>query len=331
MKSVYVEDLSKGMTITSQIFAIQEAEKNDTKDGKPYYRVTFVDKTGSVNGQIWADKFPSVELGALKPGNLVMLDGSVEEFKGKLQINVLKLTRVDETALEEYIESSDFDLDELWKMMMSFVAKVENKQIKKLLDNLFADKELAAKYKVMPAAEQVHHSFRGGLLEHVVEMLELADVYRKFYKEVNYDLVIAGIILHDIGKLYELTNVGMVVQRTTEGALVGHLIKSFEILVEYSKGILDEETLLNLKHIILSHHGELEYGSPVLPATIEAAIVSSVDSASSKVRIYQKVLKRNAKRQGDFSDYDQILRTKVYKKSLSQDDARESLGQFKLE
>jgi 3'-5' exoribonuclease len=314
MKNLYIEDLEKGMSVSSETFAVQESEKGTTKDGKPFYKLMLVDKTGTIAGQIWSDHFPSVELKALQPGNVVMVDASVEEFKGKLQLNIYKLTRVDEMVLAEYVEASEFDLDVLWKDMQKHVDGMKNTSLKELLNNIFSDKDLAARYKTSPAAEQIHHSFRGGLLEHVVEMLELSDVFRKFYKEPDYDLVTTGIVLHDIGKLFELKIVGMVVQKTTEGYLLGHLIKSFEFMTEKAKGILDDETLLNLKHIILAHHGQLEYGSPVMPSTIEAAIVHSVDMASSQVRIYQKVLRRGAKKEGDFTDYDVILRTRLYKK-----------------
>ena len=316
MKNLYIEDLQKGMSVSSETFAVQEYEKGTTKDGKPFYKLMLVDKSGTIAGQIWSDHFPSVDQKALQPGNVVMVDANVDEFKGKLQLNIMKLTRVDEMVLEEYVEASDFDLDVLWKDLMKHIEDMKNESLKKFLHSIFSDKELAAKYKVQPAAENIHHSFRGGLLEHVVEMLELSDVFRKFYKEPNYDLVTTGIILHDIGKLFELKIVGMVVQKTTEGYLLGHLVKSFEFLTEKAKGILDDETVLNLKHIVLAHHGTLEYGSPVLPSTIEAAIVHSVDMASSKVRIYQKVLRREAKKEGDFTDKDFILGTRLYKKRL---------------
>lgn len=313
MKEVYVKDLSKGMTLDGETFAVKELNKLETKNGKPYYKVSLIDKTGDITGQIWSDNIPNVEKGSLTPGNVVIIDAIVEEYRGAAQLNISRVNKVDETALDEFIEASDFDLDELWGMLEEHITSVEDSEIKDFLVSIFADKEIAAKYKTRPAAEYVHHSFHGGLLEHVVEMLELAKSMRMFYKEVNYDYVIAGIILHDIGKLFELDIEGTVVQRTTEGYLIGHLVKSYEFLYEHGKDKLSDEHILNLKHIILSHHGVLEYGSPVVPATIEASMVNAVDEASTKVRIFQKILRKNENSSELFAPWDNILKTRVYR------------------
>lgn len=312
MKSIYVADLNKGMTITGETFAVQEVTLGETKAGKPFYKVTLLDKTGSVAGQIWEDKFIQIDRKSLKEGNVVMIDASVDEYKGKLQLTVSKLTRVDQSVLDEYIEASDFDLDQLWQELKDYVGKIKDDGIKAFFEKLFSDEELSRKYKVSPAAEMIHHSFRGGLLEHVVEMLDIASVFGKYYPEANFDLVIGGIILHDIGKLYEMEPVGTVVQKTTEGKLLGHIAQSYELLITKGREILSESAMLHLKHIVLSHHGSLEFGSPVVPSTIEAAIVHAADDSSSNVRIFQKVLRKNRGRGADFSEFDNILRTRVY-------------------
>ncbi|MEI7579361.1 MAG: HD domain-containing protein [bacterium] len=318
MKSLYVKDLSRGMQISGETFAVGEVKLAETKDKKPYYRVTLLDKTGSIPGQIWSDNISNVEKKALQSGRVVIINAGVEEFKGTLQLNISAVNSVDEVQLDEYMEASRFNLDELWDKMQTYVKAITDVQIQEFLAKVFADETVAQNLKVAPAAEYVHHSFRGGLLEHIVEMLDLCEPLKTYYPEANYDLVSAGIILHDIGKLLELKVNGAVVQRTKEGYLIGHLMKSYEFVLENARGILDEEHLLNLRHIILAHHGLLEYGSPVVPATIEAAIVHSIDATSTNVRIFQKILKKAAgKKNDEFAEWDNIIRARVYKSPLS--------------
>jgi 3'-5' exoribonuclease len=143
-------------------------------------------------------------------------------------------------------------------------------------------------------------------------MIDISEPMKIYYPKANFDIIYAGIILHDIGKLLELNAVGMAIQRTVEGHLIGHLIKSYELLIEKGTGILNEENMLALKHIILSHHNELEYGSPVKPVTLEAMIVSKIDYLSSQTRMLQRVLDSNSVDEMGFTEYDRILGNKAY-------------------
>lgn len=300
------------MSLQGETFALREVQLTETKTKKPYYRISLIDKTGTVNGNIWGDSFGNVEKAALKVGKVVMVDAVVEEYKGSLMLNIDRVSAVSEATLDEYVEGSDFDLDELFADLSKYIDGIKDKEIKSYLNSLFADTEFAAKFKTMPAAEYVHHSFRGGLLEHVVEMLDLMQPLRKYYPEADFDLATAGAILHDVGKLQELFVADTVVQRSKEGYLLGHIALGLEFVSKTAQKFLSEEKLMLLKHIILSHHGSLEYGSPVVPSTIEAAIVSQMDSASSQVRIFQKIMRKNKNRDDNFSEWDNILRTKVY-------------------
>ncbi|MFQ5493168.1 MAG: 3'-5' exoribonuclease YhaM family protein [Candidatus Dojkabacteria bacterium] len=313
MKSLYVRDLEKGMTVAGEVFAVQEVEQGETRNGKPFYKTVFTDKTGTVKGQIWSDKFDNVDRKALKPGNVVMLDATVDEFRGSLQLNVLKLTRVDETKLDEFIEASDFDLDDLWEDLTKYIEDIKRDDLREFLEKIFEDKEFVRNFKTAPAAVLIHHSFRGGLMEHVLEILAMADSIRRYYPEADFDLVVVGAILHDIGKLWEIESVGMVSQFSKKGKLIGHVIQGFEFVIEKASGILDEETLLQLKHIVLSHQGEKEYGSPVVPSTIEAILVSSLDNASFKIRAFQKIIRKDIDKEGDFTSYDRYAGTSIYK------------------
>lgn len=322
MKTIYVKDLAPSMNITGEGFAIKSVELSQTKDNKPFYKLVLMDKTGEVKGQIWSDNLKRMDKSTLKAGNVVVVDAIVEDYRGILQMNIFNVQKIDETSLSEYMEASDFNPEDLWKEINKFIDEIKDSDIKIFLKNLFKDEDIVRKYKTYPAAEYVHHAFRGGLLEHVIEMLNFAVPLKRFYPEANYDLITAGVILHDIGKLFELEPVGVSVQRTKEGYLIGHLIKSYEVVLEKGKE-LNESTLLNLKHIILSHHGFLEFGSPVLPATIEAIIVSYLDQLSSKARIYQKLIRRNTGNTQDFAEYDKIIGTKIYLGNMIKEQAEE--------
>ena len=320
MKTLYVKDLSSGMTLTQEGFAIKSLEVSQTKDNKPYYSLFLIDKTGEVKGKIWSESLKKIDRKLLKIGTIILIDALVEDYRGTLQLNIFNAQRVDETALSDYMEASDFKIDDMWDDLNKYISNIENKEIKNFLNSLFSDKEIVRKYKSYPAAEFVHHTFQGGLLEHVVEMLDCAQPLRKYYPEADFDLITAGIILHDIGKINELEPAGVAVQRTTEGYLIGHLINSFEVLTEKGKE-LSPRILMNLKHIVLSHHGYLEFGSPKIPATIEANIVTYLDQMSSKTRIFQKIIRRNSNNNQLFTEFDSYIGTKIYLGNLNKNDS----------
>ena len=290
MKNKYVKDLEKHDQLSEEQFVLMNYKKNLTKSGDEYYRIELGDKTGTIGGNIWADNIVNCEPDAIEEGKIVKVFGKVEEYKSAKQINVLALGVASEYEMNDFVATSKRDLDEMWEEFKGFLGEIENEDIKKLMKNLFSNKEVSDKFKTHPAAEKVHHAFQGGLIEHVLEMLDLAKVMLKHYPEANKDIVYAGIIFHDMGKIEELDNLGVRFERTLKGNLLGHIMQSYEMLIEYAPEDFPEDLLIKIKHIILSHHGVLEYGSPVLPMTIEASIVSEVDVTSSKVRQYQKIM-----------------------------------------
>jgi 3'-5' exoribonuclease len=312
MKNIYVADLKKSDILTDELFAIQNIERLQTKDGKPYVRVFLTDKTGTIVAQIWSDNLANVERGALEKGAVIMIDAKVEEFKGNLQLSISKAKKVSEQFIDDFVEGSQFKIEDMWEKLEKYIKSIKDENISKFLDILFSDNNLKTKFKIYPAAEYVHHSFQGGLLEHVVEMIDISEPMKIYYPKANFDIIYAGIILHDIGKLLELNAVGMAIQRTVEGHLLGHLIKSYELLIEKGTGVLNDQNMLALKHVVLSHHNELEYGSPVKPVTLEAMIVSKIDYLSSQTRMLQRVLDSNSVDEMGFTEYDRILGNKAY-------------------
>lgn len=312
MKSIFVKDLRKSDILTQEMFAVQSFERLQTKDGKPYIKLFLSDKTGTIQAFIWSDNIPNVEKGTLQKGVVVIIDAKAEDFKGNIQLNIMKMGKVSEQYIEDFIEGSQFSVEELTDKLNKHIDSIQNESLKKLIDKLFSDPEIKLKFTFFPAAEYIHHAFQNGLLEHVVEMLDISDSLKDYYKDADFDLIKTGIIFHDIGKIYELERVGVVMQRTAEGYLLGHLIKSYEVLLKTSEGILDDKTLLVLKHIVLSHHGQLEFGSPVKPATLEATIVYHIDVLSSQTRSLERVEKNSPIDDLGFTDFDRIVGTKVY-------------------
>jgi len=289
MKTIYVEDLGKNQVIESQTFAIFESKRAEDKNGRPYYSLLVGDKTGRLSAKIWSDSLQNVDKPTLKPGKLAAISAKVDEYKGALQLNIMEMREVDETEVEDFIESSVYDPEEMMKELLKEIESIENKNIKKVLKNIFKDKEFASKFKFWPAANSIHHGFRSGLLQHVLEMLEIAKSMRKYYPDLNFDVLTAGIIMHDSGKTEEMSG-GLSSNYTKIGSLIGHITIAAIRFYEAGKDILDEDDLYHIIHLILSHHGLNEYGSPVVPSTPEAMALYHIDGVSSKTRGALKVI-----------------------------------------
>ncbi len=284
MKTYYVKDLTTALTINLEAFAISEVVKAEDKFGKPYLKIVFADKTGKVEGKIWNDKLIKIDSKLCVPGTIVLVSAKVEDYRGKVQLNIIDLKRADESKLDEFIESSAFDADEMMTELMGYVAQIKHKTLKSIVEEMFSDESFKRSYKFWPAAKSVHHDFRSGLLQHVLEMLNIAYSMKKFYPMVNYDIVTAGIILHDIGKFQEFDVQGVGTEYSKKGILVGHIPLGAMEFEKYAKGKLSEDLYYHMIHMILSHHGEVQYGSPVVPATIEAVMLAYIDRLSDKAR-----------------------------------------------
>ncbi|MEO6728925.1 MAG: HD domain-containing protein [Candidatus Dojkabacteria bacterium] len=284
MKTIYVKDLQKNLLIDGETFVINDVEVLSDKNGKAYANLTIGDKTGKLPAKIWADKLDYVDKRALKAGNLINISGKIDEFKGALQINIYDVKQVDEAKMEDFLESSIYDADEMYKEVTDYAEKIERKDLKALILKILKDKDIEKKYKYWPAAETVHHAFRSGLIQHVLEMLSIMDSLKRFYPNVDYDILTAGIILHDIGKTDELSATGVSTEYTKVGMLVGHIVRGSQIFTEFGGKDLDEDVYLHVLHLILSHHGIQEYGSPVVPATVEGLMLTNIDNLSAKSR-----------------------------------------------
>ena len=291
MKDIYIADLANfdEGKLFDGFFLVLLKQQRTTKSNKPYLNLILGDKTGQLEGRIWEPSDPRIAKD-FDRGDVVKARGSASRFDDRLQMKIdqLRVALTAEVDKSDLMPSTTQDVGVLWRALLSFVASFRNEDLKRLLTTLLADPALGEAYREAPAAKQLHHAWLGGLLEHVVSLLTLADRIAPHYPLLDRDLLLTGVILHDIGKIHELSwEIGF--EYTVEGVLLGH-IQMGSALVERTIDSLPNfpprlKTLV--LHEILSHHGKLEFGSPKLPMTPEALALSCIDDLDAKMQAIQ--------------------------------------------
>lgn len=300
MKELTVADLvhRENQTITG-FFAAVAKQVRSTKDGSHYLALTLGDRTGQMEARMW-------ELdgaGDFDAGDVVKLQGEVCRYNEKLQIKLRKIRRATpgEFALADFVPQSERDISAMWTELESWVASFTDSDLQALLQAFLSDPAIAAALREAPAAKGLHHAWIGGLLEHILSLMGICDLVARHYPQVNRDLLLTGVFLHDIGKLRELSW-GTSFDYTLEGQLLGH--------ISIGLGMIDEKIAampnfppakrLLVQHLVLSHHGKYEYGSPKLPMTPEAIMLHYLDDLDAKMQTVRAEFTRNeaAGRQG---------------------------------
>jgi 3'-5' exoribonuclease len=283
MKSAYVADLTPDASITS-FFLVCEKELRATRDGKPFLRLELGDKSGTIEARLWenADQLSAT----FERDDIVKVQARVESYKSKTQLAVDRIRRAEpnEIDLADYFPHSTEDIDKLYERLLAHAASLSNAWLRQLVATIIEDPEIVPRLKRAPAAKVMHHAFIGGLLEHVISLCDLARVVAAHYKELDVDLLLTGVILHDIGKLDELS-CERSIQYTTEGQLLGHIILELETVTKKMDGIegFPSDLKMLVKHLLISHHGEYEFGSPKLPSFREALVLHYLDDMDSKM------------------------------------------------
>ncbi len=313
-KTLFIKDLKKEgeAFIFSDIFLVTQKSLLRTNAGKPYLALTLKDATGEIEGRVW-DKVPEIS-GRFKPLDYALITGSVVSHLGKFQLKVLDLKKAEEDTVEpsDFLPSSARPIEMMWKELEKLIDSLKGDEIRKLLERIFSLPDVSMKMMAAPAGKKLHHDWVGGLLEHTLSVAEICDFLSSHYPGVDRDILIAGALLHDIGKIYELSfDRGF--DYTDEGRLIGHISLGSELVSKISRedNILGEEKEMLLKHIILSHHGEFEYGSPKRPKTIEALIVHMVENMDSKVNAFYSVIKKSED-DSVWSDYQRMFNRFLY-------------------
>ncbi len=310
-----ISDFSIGGKVTDVPLALKEFEQKVSRQGKPYYNINLGDKTGEIRGKVWTENMNKVD-DDLVIGQIVEVTGDIQEYAGKPQIIIEKLIACTDMAPEDFLPVSSRDRSHMQEVMEQEIQKTANPHLKKILENFWNNTESRDKYVNFPAAEYVHHSYVGGLLEHTYEMWMLGQPFLQLYPQIDRDLFFTGLFFHDVGKIEELDIVGAAIIRTTAGKLVAHIGQGLVILDRLIKDIPDfpEDLRDKLFHLILSHQGKLEFGSPVKPQMIESLVLSMVDVNSADMNQATKHIEKFLETGEEFTDYHKWLGRSLYKK-----------------
>ncbi len=290
MKPAYVSDLTPDTVITS-FFLVCEKEIRSTREGKPFLRLELSDRSGTIEARLW-DNVEGLAV-LFDRDDIIKVQARVENYKNRLQLAVEKLRRAEpaEVDLSDYFPHTAEDIEQLYGRLRENVAAIQNPWLSRLVSGVIEDPAIAPRLKRAPAAKMMHHAFVGGLLEHIVSLCDLCGLAAQHYRELDLDLLLTGAILHDIGKLDELCY-ERAIRYTNDGVLLGHIILGLEQVTERMNGLEgfppDYKTLV--KHLLISHHGQYEFGSPKLPMFREALVLHYLDDLDSKMGAARAVL-----------------------------------------
>jgi 3'-5' exoribonuclease len=286
MKDFFVADAAKfdNETVTSY-FALSSLQVREKKQGGQFLALTLSDKTGSFDARMWEEFADTLQ--SCVEGCYVKVQGQISKYQGKFQITLQKMRFAAESEIDpaDYQPATRFDVEEMWTELRGYVSSFANDDLKRLVFAFLDDEEIAAAYKSAPAAKVLHHAWLGGLLEHVLTLVRVCLATVPFYPEVDADLLATGAILHDIGKIKELTWKSTF-SYTLEGQLIGHISIAQGMLREKLAALqpFPDRLRVLVEHMILSHHGKYEFGSPKLPMTPEAILLSALDDLEAKMQ-----------------------------------------------
>lgn len=305
MKDIFVADLAsfEDGKVFDGYFLLLSRQQRHTKTNKPYLSLTLCDRTGQLECRVWDPADPGIAKEVVR-GDFVKVRGCVSRFDDRLQMKVelMRLALPGEVDKADMMPATTYDVDELWRELMGFIESFTEPNLKLLLTTVLSDPALAQAYREAPAARQLHHAWLGGLLEHVVSLLKLADRVAPNYPVLHRDLLLTGVVLHDIGKVRELSwEAGF--DYTVEGTLLGHIQMGLELIEKTIDGLPDFPPRLKIlvQHMILSHHGKLEFGSPKLPMIPEALVLNFVDDLDAKMQAVMSEFEKST-REGKAAD-----------------------------
>lgn len=308
----YINELREGESVIGH-YLCKGKQSLKSRAGKTYLSLKLQDRTGMVDAKVWE---MTNDIKAFEENEFIKIDATVVVYQNDIQLNVKRIRRSMEGEYDpaDYIPCTEKNVEEMYQKLMSYIKTIENPYIKKLLEEIFYKNPIVSKcFKTHSAAKSVHHSYRGGLLEHTLSVTEICDFAAPRYKYVNRDILIASAMLHDIGKIMELSEFPEN-DYTDEGQLLGHLMIGSELIKDTAKKIEGfPKTLENLlKHCMISHHGEYEYGSPKLPKTIEAFILHCADNLDAKSKVIEEMIDNNSN-QGNWVGYQKMLQRNIRK------------------
>lgn len=310
-----IETLKPGASVDNY-FLIHKAIQGVTGQGKPYLTLYLKDKSGDLEAKVWTVTEDDIKV--LTPETLVRIKGDVIDYRGRIQMKVNQFkvaTPEDGVKLEHFLESAPLGEDDMMNALMDYLLEIENAKLQRVTRLLL--KKYQNEFMTFPAASSNHHNFVSGLLYHVLTMLKQAKALCDIYPSLNKSLLYSGIILHDLGKVKELSG-PVATSYTVEGNLLGHIsIMSDEVASVAREHNIDGEEIMLLRHLILSHHGKYEYGSPKLPMVKEAEILNFIDNIDARMQMFDKHMKKVEK--GNFSERIFALENRQFYKPINLD------------
>ena len=315
MPRKFISQLNGGTTI-DDIFLVQNKELRTTKNGSLYIQAQLSDRTGTIDARMWDAGKSFFE--SLGNDTFLKVKGRTEIYQNKIQLIMKSISKTnqDDIKFEDYLPSTEKDVNEMFSELKKIAGSIKQPYLLKLLKLFFSDKDFCRDFCSAPAAVQYHHAFLGGVLEHTLSVAKLGEKIAPLYPDLNKDLLICGIILHDIGKISELCYEKNF-QYSDEGQLIGHLISGVLMVEEKAKQIDGfPKTLLDLlRHLILSHHGEYEWGSPKLPMTVEALVLHYLDNIDAKIHAFNKAITNDKDSSNNWTGYNKMFDRRLFKKS----------------
>ena len=312
MKSQFVEELKPGHTV-KEIFLLTRKTRKDKKGGGSYTLLEFTDRSGSIDGIAWETL--SADLKTVESGDFVFVEGTVNEYNERTEIMLSAIAKTPEKEVDptDFIARSDEDLDQVMEEITTLIRQITNPHLARLTGLFITDKTLMKRFRLAPAAKKVHHAYLGGLAVHTRNMMRLAAGMTSVYPATDRDLLLAGAFLHDIGKTHEY-EYQKKIDLTTRGRMLGHIVIGYEMVESRISEVLDfpEDLKLKLLHIIVSHHGEFEWGSPTLPLFPEALIIHFLDNLDAKHEMMNDLLKKYKGTLRQWSDYHPFLEREIY-------------------
>jgi 3'-5' exoribonuclease len=320
MKSPYVNELQPNQVITAT-FLVHIKDIRQKKSGEPYLSLLLGDRTGELEAKMWDNVAEVLE--SFSRDDFVKVKGLLQIYQKRPQLTVHTIKRILDADVDfaDYFPSSERNRDEMFAELRGIIAAIQNSHLRNLLDSFMDDQAIAALYRVAPAAKSVHHAYLGGLLEHALSMCHLCKMTSQHYKIIDPDLLLTGAILHDIGKIFELTydrGFGY----SAEGQLLGHIIIGLRMVNERMQRFPDFPPRLRtvVEHMIVSHHGELEFGSPKVPLFPEALLLHHLDNLDSKMECMRATIAKDRQADGCWTAYVPSLERAVLKKLKYLDD-----------
>jgi len=313
-KKTFIKDIKERDRI-DDVFLVARKDMGVSKTGKPYLSLRFMDSTGSMDARVWDNAEAMARL--FEAGDVVRVRGYALSYRGDVQLNVssIEKTPPEECSPSDFLPSSRRDPEEMMGELDGIIETLEDPWIKALLKAIFADTDVRSRFRTAPAAKAMHHAFIGGLIEHVLSICSIVDFVVEHYREdlaLNRDILMAGAILHDIGKIYELSYTSSF-DYTDQGKLIGHITLGVELVNRKTAAIpgFPEHTRMAINHLILSHHGILEFGSPKRPKFAEAIMLSFLDDMDAKMAAL-RVMTGEVEEGASWTPYQRIFERPIY-------------------